>query len=96
MYGTVARVSVKPGMMEQLRQYTHVYDNLKVPGQVATYVFQMDANPNEAYLVAIFDSKEAYDRNADDPAQDARFREMMQMLASEPEWHDGEVIYSLK
>jgi quinol monooxygenase YgiN len=56
----------------------------------------MDANPNELYLVAVFESKEAYESNANSPEQDARFREMMEMLAAEPEWHDGEIIYGMK
>jgi hypothetical protein len=54
----------------------------------------MDSDPNEYYLVAVFDSKESYFANANSPEQDARYRKMLDLLTSEPEWHDGEVVYS--
>ena len=34
--------------------------------------------------------------NADSPEQDAEFRRLMNYLVSEPQWHDGEIIYSSK
>jgi hypothetical protein len=40
--------------------------------------------------VAIFDNKKAYEALADDPAQDAWWREKFQpLLADEPRWIDG-------
>ena len=35
--------------------------------------------------------REAYERNADDPAQHERYVEYRALLEDEPEWHDGEV-----
>jgi hypothetical protein len=32
--------------------------------------------------------------NAESPEQDKRYREMLQWLEGEPEWHDGEIVYS--
>ncbi len=96
MYGTVARMKIKPGTAARMQEYAKSYEGLNVPGQINTYVFQMDADANELYLVAIFDSKEAYEANANDPSQDARFRQMMELLDGEPEWHDGEIIYAMK
>ena len=43
-------------------------------------------------MAVVFDSKESYRANAEDPAQDQRFRQLQSLLASEPEWHDGEVM----
>jgi hypothetical protein len=44
-----------------------------------------------AWLFAIFTDHEAYERNADDPAQHERYLEYRALLEDEPEWHDGEI-----
>jgi len=62
------------------------------PGSVAGYVYQMDDDPNVLYLAVMFESKEAYQANADRPETNADFEKMMQFLVAEPEWHDGEVV----
>jgi antibiotic biosynthesis monooxygenase (ABM) superfamily enzyme len=91
MYGTVARMRAKPGAEARLDALMRDYESLHVPGYRATYVYRLDADPREAYIVVIFDSKETYDANADSPEQDKRFREMLDLLEGEPEWHDGEI-----
>ena len=96
MYGTVARMKLKPGSADKMKAVTQQYENLAIAGHVNTLVFQTDNDADEIYLIAIFDSKESYRANADDPAQDARFRQMSELLAAEPEWHDGEIIYEMK
>jgi hypothetical protein len=96
MYGTVARMQLKPGSLEKMQAHMKQYEGLKVPGHLATFVYQMDQNSNEVYLAVAFDSKESYVKNAQDPSQDARYRQMMEFLAAEPEWHDGEIIYEMK
>lgn len=54
----------------------------------------MDADETEFYIVVLFQDREAYRKNADDPAQDRRYREMRALLAEDPDWHDGEVVWS--
>ena len=93
MYGTIARLQVKPGSMEALQQWGSSRSDM-IPGYVSQYVFQMDANPNELYLAVIFTDKESYWANAQDPKQHARYEEMRTMLAADPEWHDGDVVYA--
>jgi hypothetical protein len=44
--------------------------------------------------VAIFKDKATYVANAESPEQDQEFKKLMQYLAAEPEWHDGEFIVS--
>lgn len=92
MYGTVARLSARPGMADRLRALQASYDDLEVPGFVASYVYQSDADPDEYWLAVMFADRESYRRNAEDPAQDARYREMRDLLAEDPEWHDGEIV----
>jgi quinol monooxygenase YgiN len=62
------------------------------PGQIARYVFQMDGAPGELFLVAVFESRDAYWANARSPEQHQRFEELRALLLADPEWHDGEII----
>jgi quinol monooxygenase YgiN len=91
MYGTIARFRVKPEMEEQLA----ALETAKDPGEVGLYVYRMDGEPGTFYLVAIFESKEAYVTNAQRSETDARYQHMRACLAGEPEWHDGEIVFAL-
>lgn len=91
MYGTIVHFHVKPGMEEQL----FALQVAKGPGEVASYVYRMDADPSIFYLVSIFESKEAYVANADRPETDARYQHMRAYFNGEPEWHDGEIVFTI-
>lgn len=90
MYGTVAKVQVNPDKIEEIQMLSHEMG--LAPGQMARYVYQMDANPNELFLVAVFESRAAYQANAASPEQHQRYLQMRALLNSDPEWHDGEII----
>jgi quinol monooxygenase YgiN len=92
MYGTIARFQVKPGMEAKLTELQQEYNTTPVPGFVVTYIYQMDTNPREYYLVAVFESQEAYRANASSPEQDTRYRKFRALLTADPEWHDGEIV----
>lgn len=94
MYGTVARVRLKPGMEERLREQFRAFERAKVPGEIAEYLYRMDKDTREYFLVVLFKDKASYTANADSPEQDARYRKMAELFEGEPEWHDGEVVYS--
>jgi quinol monooxygenase YgiN len=94
MYGTVARMRLRPGMEGQLKEDMARYETLKIPGFVSTMVYRMDRDPNELYMAVAFKDKESYVANARDPKQDERFKRMRAFLAADPEWHDGEIIAS--
>ncbi|HEU0028082.1 MAG TPA: antibiotic biosynthesis monooxygenase [Ktedonobacterales bacterium] len=91
MYGTVAHARIKAGAEERLMAMAGEFAKLEIPGYRATYLYRMDSDPREIYMAVVFDSKEAYDRNAGSPEQDKRYRELLEMLEGEPEWHDGEI-----
>ena len=95
MYGTVARIRVKPGMDDKLRQLSSEQDAAGwMPGFVFEHIYQMDANRNEYMMVVAFESREAYLANANSPEQHARYEAFRALLAAEPEWHDGEIVHS--
>lgn len=92
MYGTVAKMSLKPGAEDKMMQAMEGTANAQ-EGHVATYVFKSDEDPNVHFVTTIFESKGAYKKFADSPDQDKRYQQMRELLAAEPEWHDGEVIH---
>jgi hypothetical protein len=47
MYGTVARMKLKPGGVEALKRISEGQE--PAPGGVAFYAYQMDADPNEVF-----------------------------------------------
>jgi hypothetical protein len=57
MYGTIARVKIDPAKVEELKALGRRIG--VAPGQIARYVYQMDANPGELFLVVVFESREA-------------------------------------
>lgn len=92
-YGTVAKFKVRPGKLDELRKMMESEDMGGVAGLVSTLVYQMDRDSNELYLVVVFESKEAYVKNAESPEQDARYQELRALLESDPEWNDGIIIH---
>ena len=65
MYGTIARIKIDPSKLQELIDLGQRMGT--APGQIARYVYQMDADPGEMFLVAVFESKEAYWANAQSP-----------------------------
>ena len=90
MYGTIARVRIDPTRTEELKALADTMAN--PTGQVARYVYQMDADPGVLFLVAVFESKEAYWANAQSPEQNERFMQLRALLLEDPEWHDGAIV----
>ena len=96
MYGTVARMRVKPGLAAPLEALSRRLAEAEtgIPGYIAQYVYRLDADPDELYLTVLFESREAYHANAASPAQAARYEALVALLAAPPEWHDGKVIFA--
>jgi len=90
MCGTIARVKIDPAKVEELKTLGRRIG--VAPGQIARYVYQMDANPGELFLVVVFESREAYWANAQSPEQNLRFQEMRALMLADPDWHDGEIV----
>jgi quinol monooxygenase YgiN len=94
MYGTVARIKTKPGMEAKLKEAMKKFDTRYVPGAINAYMYRTDANPDEYYLVAVFQDKDTYLANAESPEQDKEYNQLRELLVADPEWHDGEIVYS--
>jgi quinol monooxygenase YgiN len=94
MYGTIARMRLKPGQEGAMQETMREYETLNVPGYVSSTVYKMDEDSNEFYMAVVFEDQASYRANAESPEQNARYEKMMEMLDGEPEWHDGEIVYS--
>lgn len=92
MYGTMAHLRVRKGMGEQLVSLIKEYRSATIPGFISTHILHADADPDEYYLLAVFEDRDSYRRNADDPEQDSRYRRMRELLDADPEWHDGDIV----
>ncbi len=90
MYGTVAKLRVRPENREALRSVVDAQNVAGVDGYVASHtLFENDTDV--AWLFAIFQDRAAYDANANDPAQHERYLQIRALLEDDPEWHDGDI-----
>lgn len=92
MFGTVARMVVQSGKADEFAALGDEMADNPPPGFVATYAYRSKDDPNEFWLVVMFESEDAYYANAEAPETHENFARMMGFLAREPEWHDGHVI----
>jgi quinol monooxygenase YgiN len=93
MYGSIARITPKPGMDQAVIRSMEDWQRDRRPnvqGAVGAYLYRLDKGG--IMLAAVFESKAAYVANAEDPAQDRWYQNFRALLATDPEWNDGEVI----
>ena len=95
MYGTIGHFRVKAGMGEQLLDVLRQVGDLNLPGSVAAYCYRADTSVQDYYIAVVFTSNEAYFAHAEHPEVAALDNRLMELLESEPEWHDGEIVYAM-
>jgi quinol monooxygenase YgiN len=93
MFGTVARYRVKPGHVDQFMTEMKSFEKDPPKGWVYHTIFRSTNDENELWMSVVFESEEAYRKNADSPDMDREYKDMLQHLQGEPEWHDGNVIH---
>jgi hypothetical protein len=95
MYGTIARVKVKPGQEQAFREFQDRWWQERAPqikGARSGYVCKPVNGPaDELLMIAIFDDQQTYTANANDPEQDRWYQEFRSHLAADPEWTDVEI-----
>jgi quinol monooxygenase YgiN len=95
MYGTVARMQVKPGQEAALAAINEQWMRERKPealGMIADYILKSERVPGEWFVMAIFDTQENYRKNAADPEQHRQYQQMRALLERDPEWNDGEIV----
>jgi hypothetical protein len=94
MYGTVGRVRIKKEKQQEFLDTIMGQPNDSVAGFKQAFVMFPENREGEAILVAMFEDRDSYWKNANDPAQDERYREFSKYFEGEPEWSDGEWLSS--
>ena len=92
MYGTIAHFRIKAGVKDEFVKMMDSFGDTMIPGWVADYYFQMDKDPDEFYLVAIFKDKDTYFANADSTQQHEQYLKFRSFLVDDPEWNDGFIV----
>ena len=93
MYGTIAKFRVKQGVDKaEFKRRMDAFDSANIKGWMADYIFQMDADSDEFYLVAVFKDQESYQANASSSEQHERYLVFRSFLEADPEWNDGEIV----
>ena len=94
MYGTVAKMRVKAGKLDELNRLMASDEMVNIAGLVSTTVYKMDADANTLFMAVVFTDKDAYVKNANSPEMNARYEKFVALLEGPPEWNDGEIVYS--
>ncbi|HWO73204.1 MAG TPA: antibiotic biosynthesis monooxygenase [Dehalococcoidia bacterium] len=95
MYGTIALMRPKPGQEDALKALFERWwteRRPKVKGAIASTIYRNVSNPSEIMVAVVFDSEENYKANAEDPEQDAWYRQLRDLLEADPRWIDGEIL----
>src|SRR5438067_1240993 len=95
MYGTVARCKVRPGQEQAYVELSRRWNRERgptVPGFVVEYVYRSEAEPSVYFACLVFESREAYRRNAADPEEERWYRQFRELMESDAEWNDGEIV----
>lgn len=92
MYGTVARMRLRPGAEPLFRAQFDALVHEQLPGWISTTFYQSDTDPLDLWMVVVFDSTESYRANAERPNMDAIYRRMRACLEADPVWSDGSVM----
>ncbi len=97
MFGTVARVTVQSGKEQEFLAIGEQWTKERGPstGETASYVFNLEGRPREYLIVGIFEDREAYYTNANDPETNRWYQRMRATLEADPEWNDGEVLQAV-
>jgi hypothetical protein len=96
MYGSIAYNRLKPGMADEFARFIEEGGGPADAGDslVAVFVYRMDSDPDDVWVAAVAESREAWQARSADPAVSARFQRIREFMMGDPEWHDGEVIFS--
>jgi quinol monooxygenase YgiN len=94
MFGTVARIKIKPGLDDSLTELgaTWAREEFERSGQIVEMIFKLENSPDEYIIVAAFPDRETYFANAGHPHTKRNYERMRELLVADPEWNDGEIV----
>ena len=93
MYGSVGHLQIKPGRLNDIKRVIQELED--VPGVIAMNLISKDGSENEYCWMIEWADRHAHDANANHIDFRARQQRLLDMLARAPEWHSGEMVYSI-
>lgn len=91
MYGTIGRTRIKPENRAELLKVFEKGDyHTRVPGYVTSHTLFEDGS-DVMWMVAVFEDRASYERNAADSAHDERYGEYRALMEEDLQWHTGEI-----
>lgn len=92
MYGTIGRMTPKAGKRDELvALLSRPPSGAAAAGLRGGYVMKADEG-DDVVVVVMYEDHPAYTAMVHDPATDANFGKIMELLEDEPTWTDGEWI----
>ena len=95
MYGSIFRLKPVAGQEQNVINVFKEWESERRPnikGVVGAFLMKPDADKGELVAVAVFEDKEAYFANGNDPEQGAWYGKLRALLQSDPAWEDGEYL----
>jgi len=92
MFGTVAKMNLKPGSFEKMQDLMKGQEGMEANGYLFMAVYRSQSDPNEIWLTVGFEDEASYRANAEDPNTDKMAQQYQELLTAPPEWHDGEIV----
>ena len=96
MWGTLAKMRMRPDVPhEYLMAQARALNTARMPGWLFTTFFRSDTDPLDYWMVAMFESREAYRANAESSAQNAVYEMMLACLEGPPQWNDVDEVLTI-
>lgn len=91
MFGTVAKMRVKPGGDMMLMAWSQrLLGNMQ--GHVSTTVYRSTDDPHVLWMSVVFEDEASYRANAESPEQHLRWQQMRSVVEDDIEWNDGHIM----
>lgn len=91
MFGTVAKLRLKPGAETLLLAWSPALAG-NIKGHVSSTIYRSTEDPLIVWLSVVFEDEESYRANAASPEQHRRWQQMRSVLEEDPQWFDGNVL----
>jgi quinol monooxygenase YgiN len=95
MFGTLMVMRPKQGHEQAVLEMMDTWVRERAPrieGFLTAALYRNEGDPKELIGAVVFQSRDAYFANANDPEQDRWYRRLVEHLESEPRFIDGDVL----
>ena len=91
MFGTTGYLVAKSGMEDNLKNFIEKFGGSR--NIVSICLYKIDSDKNDFIEFILWVDKNAHDETTSQPDFPAAYQELLDLLAEEPRWESGEMIY---